>query len=132
MNRAVLYFYWLQPGTRVIKPVNSCQLSSTCRSRRCEFGETSEKSNSGKSGAPRVHRELLKLGFELSLATVAKYMVRHAADFFEIPTVFFDLLFVFVMLLRDRRRVVHFGVTAHPTAEWAASHVYFRGQRLEM
>jgi transposase InsO family protein len=91
-------------------------------------------------GAPRIHGELLKLGFELSQATVAKYMVRHrkppsqtgrtflqnhvkdlvAADFFVVPTVFFDLLFVFVILSRDRRRVVHFGVTAHPTAEWAA------------
>ena len=91
-------------------------------------------------GAPRIHGELLKLGFELSQATVAKYMVRHqkppsqtwrtflanhmkdlvAADFFVVPTVFFDLLFVFVILSHDRRRVVHFGVTEYPTAEWTA------------
>jgi transposase InsO family protein len=91
-------------------------------------------------GAPRIHGELLKLGFDLSQATVAKYMVRQrrppsqtwrtflrnhmrdtvAADFFVVPTVFFDLLFVFVILSHDRRRVVHFGVTACPTAEWAA------------
>jgi putative transposase len=69
----------------------------------------------------------LKLGLELSQATVAKYMVRHrrppsqtwrtflqnhvkdlvAADFFVVPTVFFDLLFVFVILSHDRRHVVH-------------------------
>ena len=80
-------------------------------------------------GAPRIHGELLKFGFEISQATVAKYMVRQrrppsqtwrtflqnhakdlvAADFFVVPTVFFDLLFVFVILLHDRRRVVHFG-----------------------
>src|SRR5580700_1187066 len=91
-------------------------------------------------GAPRIHGELLKLGFELSQAMVAKYMVRHrrppsqtwrtflrnhvkdlvAADFFVVPTVFFDLLFVFVILSHNRRRVVHFGVTPYPTAEWAA------------
>jgi putative transposase len=91
-------------------------------------------------GAPRVHGELLKLGFELSEATVAKYMVRRrnppsqtwrtflqnhtkdlvSSDFFVVPTVFFDLLFVFVILSHDRRRMVHFAITEHPTAEWAA------------
>src|SRR5580700_6508407 len=74
-------------------------------------------------GAPRIHGELLKLGFQLSKATVAKYMVHGgkpfsqtwraflqnhvkdlvAADFFVVPTVFFDLLFVFVILSHDRR-----------------------------
>src|SRR4029077_679189 len=91
-------------------------------------------------GAPRIHGELLKLGFELSQATVAKYMVHRrkppsqtwrtflqnhtkdlvAADFFVVPTVFFDLLFVFVILSHDRRRVVHLAITEHPTVEWAA------------
>ena len=83
-------------------------------------------------GAPRIHGELLKLGFQLSQATVAKYMVRNrkppsqtwrtflenhtkdlvAADFFVVPTVLFRVLFVFVILSHERRRVVHFGVTA--------------------
>lgn len=91
-------------------------------------------------GAPRIHGELLKLGFELSQATVAKYMVRYrrppsqtwrtflknhakdlvAADFFVAPTVFFRVLFVFVILSHDRRRPVHFAVTEHPTSEWTA------------
>ncbi len=91
-------------------------------------------------GAPRIHGELLKLGFELSQTTVAKYMVRHrrppsqtwrtflrnhmkdmvAVDFFVAPTAFFELLFVFMILSHDRRRPVHFAVTEHPTAEWAA------------
>jgi putative transposase len=91
-------------------------------------------------GAPRIHGELQKLGLELSQATVAKYMVRRrkppsqtwrtflqnhvkdlvSSDFFVVPTVFFDLLFVFVILSHDRRRLLHFGVTAYPTADWAA------------
>jgi transposase InsO family protein len=95
-------------------------------------------------GAPRIHGELLKLGFELSEATVAKYMVRprkppsqtwrtflanHAkdltsADFFVVPTVFFRVLFVFVILSHDRRRPVHFAITDHPTAEWAARQLW--------
>jgi transposase InsO family protein len=91
-------------------------------------------------GAPRIHGELLKLGFELSEATVAKYMMRrrkppsqtwrtflanHAkdlvsSDFFVVPTVFFRVLFVFVILSHDRRRCVHVAVTEYPTAEWVA------------
>jgi putative transposase len=88
-------------------------------------------------GAPRIHGELLKLGIEVSQATVAKYMVRqrkltsqtwraflnnHASqsastDFFVVPTATFRLLFVFIVLAHKRRRVVHFNVSAHPTSE---------------
>ena len=91
-------------------------------------------------GAPRIHGELLKLGIEVSEATVAKYMVRHrkppsqtwrtflknhtknlvAADFFVVPTISFRILYVFVILAHERRRPVHFAVTANPTAEWTA------------
>src|SRR5215472_3243237 len=91
-------------------------------------------------GAPRIHGELLKLGLELSEATVAKYMVRHrkppsqtwrtflanhtkdlvSSDFFVVPTVFFRVLFVFVILSHDRRRPVHVAVTEYPTADWVA------------
>src|SRR5437588_12344948 len=89
-------------------------------------------------GAPRIHGELLKLGFELSQATVAKYLVRHrkprsqnwrtflinhmqslvSAVFSVVPTSTFRLLFVFVILSHDRRRPIHFAITANPTAEW--------------
>jgi transposase InsO family protein len=89
-------------------------------------------------GAPRIHGELLKLGIDLSETTVAKYMIRHpkppspswrafldnhlrdlvSIDFFTVPTVTFRILFVFVVLSHDRRRVLHFNVTEHPTAEW--------------
>jgi putative transposase len=91
-------------------------------------------------GAPRIHGELLKLGIDVCQATVAKYMRRRrqppsqswhtflrnhvgqivAADFFVVPTVTYRLLFVFVLLAHDRRRIRHVAVTAHPTAAWTA------------
>ena len=94
-------------------------------------------------GAPRVHGELLKLGIEISQATVAKYMVRSrkppsqtwrtflenhvkqvvAIDFLVVSTVGFRVLYVFVVLGHDRRRAIHFNVTAHPTAEWTARQI---------
>jgi putative transposase len=91
-------------------------------------------------GARRIHDELLKLDLDLSQATVTKYLVRHrqplsqtwrtflrnhigqiaAADFFVVPTATCRLLFVLVILAHERRRVVHVGVTHHPTAAWTA------------
>ena len=41
-------------------------------------------------------------------------------DFFTVPTIRFQILYVFLVLAHDRRRILHFGVTAHPTAEWTA------------
>jgi transposase InsO family protein len=89
-------------------------------------------------GAPRVHGELLKLGIEISQATVSKYMISHrcppsqtwktflanhaddlvSIDLFVVPTVSFRVLYAFIVLRHDRRRVVHFDVTSHPTAAW--------------
>jgi putative transposase len=91
-------------------------------------------------GAPRIHGELLKLGVQVSQATVAKYMTRPstppsqswrtflanhvaqiaAADFFVVPTATYRLLFVLIIRAHDRRRVVHVAVTRHPTAAWTA------------
>jgi putative transposase len=91
-------------------------------------------------GAPRVHGELLKLGLTVSQATVSKYMLRPrrppsqawrtflknhakdliALDFFTVPTATFRVLFVLVVLSHARRRLMHFNVTEHPTAEWTA------------
>jgi hypothetical protein len=87
-------------------------------------------------GAPRIHGELLKLGINVSQATVSKYMVRdqkppsqswrtflknHArgivsVDFFTVPTATFRILFVFLVISNERRKVVHFNVTESPTA----------------
>lgn len=94
-------------------------------------------------GAPRIHGELLKLGIQISQATVAKYMVRQrkppsqswrkfldnpvqqvaAIDFLVVRTVSCRLLFVFVVLTHHRRHAVHFNVTSHPTAEWTARQI---------
>jgi transposase InsO family protein len=91
-------------------------------------------------GAPRIHGELLKLGIDIGETSVGKYMVRRrkppsqtwrnflenhvnslvSVDFFTVPTIRFHLLYVFLVLAHDRRRIVHFNVTPHPTAEWTA------------
>ncbi|HKE29710.1 MAG TPA: integrase core domain-containing protein [Bryobacteraceae bacterium] len=91
-------------------------------------------------GAPRIHGELFKLGIDIGETSVSKYMVRRAKppsqtwrtflenhlrsvvsiDFFTVPTVRFQILSVFLVLAHDRRRILHFGITAHPTAEWTA------------
>src|SRR5260370_8281543 len=52
------------------------------------------------------------------LANHLKSMV--SVDFFTVPTIRFQILYVFLVLAHDRRRILHFGVTAHPTAEWTA------------
>ncbi len=89
-------------------------------------------------GAPRIRSELLKLGIQISEASVAKYMVRHpkppsqtwraflknhaaqlaSVDFFTVPTALFQVLFVFIVMRHDRRRIVHFNVTAHLLGAW--------------
>lgn len=89
-------------------------------------------------GAPRIHGELLKLGIDIGETSVSKYMIRrrrppsqtwrtflenHAkslvsVDFLTVPTIRFQILYVFLVLAHDRRRILHFAVTAHPTAEW--------------
>jgi putative transposase len=89
-------------------------------------------------GAPRIHGELLKLGIDIGESSVSKYMVRSrkppsqtwrtfldnhlqqlvSIDFFTVPTIRFRVLYVFLVLGHDRRRILHCNVTAHPTAEW--------------
>jgi hypothetical protein len=91
----------------------------------------------------RIAAELAKLGYKVSKDTVAKYMPRRprhsgpprsltwgtflrmhlpgtiAIDFLTIPTVTFNVLYVFFVLSLDRRRILHIDVTAHPSAERA-------------
>ena len=94
-------------------------------------------------GAPRIHGELLKLGIEISQGAVSKYMVRHpkppsqtwrtflrnhlgclaSVDFFVVPTATLRLLFVFIVLHHQRRRIVQFGITGHPTSEWTSRQI---------
>jgi len=94
-------------------------------------------------GAPHIHGELLKLGFEIAQSSVAKYMVKRQAppsqgwrtflqnhapdiaamDLFVVPTISFDLLYAFVVVRLDRRDLVWINVTTHPTAEWVARQI---------
>jgi transposase InsO family protein len=94
-------------------------------------------------GSPRIMGELRKLDVNVAKSTVEKYrpqvrkppsptwkafLTNHvqdlvALDFFTVPTVTCKVLFVLVILAHKRRRVVHFNVTEHPTAEWTAQQV---------
>jgi transposase InsO family protein len=94
-------------------------------------------------GSPRIVGELRKLGIDVAKSTVEKYRPKvpkpssptwkaflnnHiqdlvACDFFIVPTVTCQVLFVFIMLVHERRRIVHFNVTEHPTAQWTAQQI---------
>jgi transposase InsO family protein len=94
-------------------------------------------------GAPRIHGELLKLGFQVAQSSVAKYMAKRrgppsqgwriflrnhapdiaAMDLFVVPTIGFKLLYAFVVFRLERRDLVWINVTAHPTAEWVAHQI---------
>jgi putative transposase len=91
-------------------------------------------------GAPRIHGELLMLGFDVSERTISRWMKRAARDpdparrwhsflrnhreaiaamdFFTVPTITFGLLHCFFVIDHDRRRILHFNVTRHPTRHW--------------
>src|SRR5467141_4101057 len=91
-------------------------------------------------GAPRIHGELLMLGFEVSERTISRWMKRvprdperakrwlaflrnhreaiAAMDFFTVPTVRFSVLYCFFVISHDRRQILHFNVTKHPTSVW--------------
>ena len=91
-------------------------------------------------GAPKIHGELLKLGFQISERTVARYLRRMgrrgdpgkhwraflqdhreaivAFDFFTVPTATFRLLYCFFVIEHGRRKILHFNVTRRPTADW--------------
>lgn len=91
-------------------------------------------------GAPKIHGELQKLGFVLSERTVARYLrslqrrgdpakkwlafLRNhreaivALDLFTVPTATFRVLYCFFVIEHERRRILHFNVTPHPSADW--------------
>jgi len=95
-------------------------------------------------GAPRIHGELLRLGFSVSERTISSLMPvcppnskpsqtwrtflknhtnKCSIDFFTVPTAAFNILFVLVIFCHSRRKVVHFNVSSNPTAEWTAQQV---------
>jgi hypothetical protein len=91
-------------------------------------------------GAPRIHGELLMLGLDVSERTISRWMKRAprdpeparrwltflrnpreaiaAMDFFTVPTITFSSLYCFFVITHDRRRILHFNVTKHPTSSW--------------
>jgi transposase InsO family protein len=91
-------------------------------------------------GAPRIHGELLKLGFDVSERTISRYIRRlsppnqarklwaaflrnhreviAAMDFFTVPTLTFQVLYCFFIIEHGRRKILHFNVTEHPTGPW--------------
>jgi putative transposase len=93
-------------------------------------------------GAPRIHGELLQLGFDISEPTVSRYLqtmkrrgdpqkvkrwqaflhnhreVIAAMDFFTVPTLSFRVLYCFFVIEHGRRRILHWNATAHPTSDW--------------
>jgi transposase InsO family protein len=95
-------------------------------------------------GAPRIHGELLKLGIDISERSVSRFIppkprkppsqtwrtfldnhvgLPASIDFFTVPTATFRVLYVFFVLAHDRRRVLHFSVTEHPSAAWTAQQI---------
>jgi len=94
-------------------------------------------------GTPRIIGELKKIGIHVSRSTVDKYRTKQrkppsqtwkaflknhvedlfSIDFFVVPTARFHILFVMIILVHNRRRVVHFNITEHPSQEWAAQQI---------
>ena len=91
-------------------------------------------------GSPRIHGELLKLGFDISESTVQRYMPKKgkrnngqnwktflknqskeiiSIDFLTVPTINFKLIYVLVMMEHHRRKLIYFNVIKNPTAEWS-------------
>jgi putative transposase len=129
-----LYWRWRSRATRVGRPPLDTELRDLIR-RMARENPT--------WGRRRIQAELALLGHQVAELTVAKYMhrtsprpspswraflVAHAreivaADFFLVPTLTFRLLFAFVVLRHDRRELIHFNVTDHPTAVWTARQI---------
>ena len=126
-----LYWRWLsKTGRPPGRPAVARQVRDLVRRMESENGW----------GAPRIHGELLKLGFSVSERTVSRYMRQHrrrperrqrwltflrnhrevivAMDFFVVPTATFRLLYVWFAIRHSRREVVHWSVTESPTASW--------------
>ena len=94
-------------------------------------------------GSPKIVAEIAMPGIEVAKSTLEKFRPRRAVppspawrtfldqhvrdlvsiDFFIVPTVTFRVLFVFIVVAHNRRRIVHFNVTEHPTAQWTAQQI---------
>jgi transposase InsO family protein len=134
-HRAGFRAYWRwRSRNRVGRPKVSAEL-------RTLIGERSRANPLW--GAPHIHGELLKLGFEVAQSTVARYMCCHsrspsqgwrtflsnhadgiaAVDLFVLPTIAFRILYCLVIIRHGRRIWVSFSVTESPTAEWISRQI---------
>jgi putative transposase len=133
-HRAGFQLYWAMLG-KVRKPVGGKRISKQIRD--LIFQMVVENST---WGAPRIHGELLMLGFDVAERTISRWMRRTprnpapakhwlsflhnhreaiaAMDFFTVPTVTFSVLYCFFVISHDRRRILQFNVTRHPTSSW--------------
>ncbi len=130
-NRSRHYWRWIsRPGPG--RPPSSLEVRALIKRLALENAWAARK----------VHAELSKLGFTVSLATVSRYMQKKppdgdkqqrwmtflrnhreaitAMDFFVVPTVSFRLLYVWFVIDHGRRRIIHFNVTTNPTAQWVS------------
>ena len=130
-HRAAFRSYWRWRSRPRGRPRTAAELRALIRTMATE----------NRWGAPRIHGELLKLGFRIAERTVSRYLravkprgahrrggwkaflENHregiaAMDFFTVPTATFRVLYVLVVIEHDRRRILHVNVTEHPTAAW--------------
>jgi transposase InsO family protein len=133
-HRQGFRYFWTWKSKKLGRPTKDAELRALIRRMARE---------NGFWGAPRIHGELLKLGFEVAQRTVARWMPKRkkpsgpswkaflgnqltraaAIDFFVLPTATFRVLYGFVLLDLERRKIVHVNATEHPTAEWTARQI---------
>ena len=135
-HRGVFRRFWTWRSRR---PLGRPPVDRRTRDLVCQMAQTNPL-----WGAPRIHGELLKLGIGISEREVSRliprgprkppsqtwrnFLTNHVGtlssiDFFTVPTATFRILYVFLVLAHERRRVLHFNVTEHPTAAWAAQQI---------
>jgi transposase InsO family protein len=134
-HRAGFKLYWTWLSRRRVRAGRKCVSKEL---RELIFRMVVENST---WGAPRIQGELKMLGFDLSERTVLRWMRRAprspepakrwaaflsnhreaiaAMDFFTVPTLTFGVLYGFFVIAHDRRRILHWNVTSHPTSAWA-------------
>jgi putative transposase len=132
-HRQIFYFYWRWLSRR--KSVGRPTVNPEVKVLIKQMAQSNPL-----WGAPRIHGELQKLGIEISERAVSRLIPKRrkppsqtwrtfldnhlgdivGIDFFTVPTASFRVLFVLVVLAHHRRRIVHFNVTANPTAAWTA------------
>ncbi len=133
---------WHRAGFRLFWRLRSRRLGRPRVSEEIRLLIRRMKTDNPGWGAPRIHGELLQLGFDISEPTVSRYLrglkrcagegkakrwlaflhnhrkVIAAFDFFTVPTLTFRVLYCFFVIEHHRRRILHFNATAHPTSEW--------------